>query len=356
MIIYKINKLFYLICVILLLGCKGYKKSSDYKPLPFSEKLSKYKSVTNFESLFTLVGSTQLDNSRDAILGYTWGACNINNKYIISDPISIKSIKAFSLNGNFIKRVGKNGNGPDEYISPDLLTSNKNYIAVFDPVQMKLMIYNNKLEFVKAWKTTYYIEEITLDNKNQLIVLRKPGFGYNYDMDLYNINGDIEYSFVLPKSSNEKNRKYLFGGSYKIKAQNDRVYYIGADEYKLVCYNIAKKEIEWISNELPSIINIPDIPSNLNSRKRIAWMKKNYTPLRGFYIFKNGLLVIHIPEYFLMYDNHGNYLTKLKVNDKDKLFYAQNNMLYSLTFPIKNNEDVILNPKVFIYQIISTNL
>lgn len=348
----NIYKLAYFFCLTVLIGCRGTKKSNDYKPLPPNKHLEKYANVSNFDSLFSLTDSIQLENSNDAILGYAWEASRTKNTFIVSDPIGVKSVKAYNNVGNFIDKIGGNGRGPDEYISPDLLAANSEYVVIYDPTQMKIIIFSNSLQYINSWKVSHYIEQIQLDNKNRLIILRKFGFGYKRDLDIYDLEGNVIYSVVLPKSSKEVNRIFLFGGSYKIAVRDDRLYYIGADEYKILCFNLNKREFEWVSNELPNIIKIPDIPANLSSRKRIAWMKENYTPLRGFYVFDIGLEIIHVPNNFLLYDNYGNYLTKIYVKDEDKIYFSQGNDLYEVTFPEEMGNGVVLNPKIITYKLI----
>lgn len=343
--------LFNLFIGILLFGCSENRDSNDYHPLKLNVELKKYKDISNIKNIFEMVDTIQLDNNDEAILGYAGEANNFNTDFVIADPIGVKTVKVFNDEGVFLQNVGGKGQGPEEYISPDLLAVNDKYLAIYDPAQQKIILFNDRFEYIKSWKVKYYVERIAIDNRDRIVVLRKPGYGYDHDLDLYNLQGNLKHSIVLPKSSREKNRRFLFGGSYKIAVQNNRIYYIGADEFKILCYNLEEEGIEWASNELPDIIKIPDIPLDMNSSKRISWMKQNYTALMGFYIFKNGLQIVHIPNHFLLYDNHGNYLSNVKVEDKSKIFFSNANNLYAVTFPFKTNYGKVSNPQIITYRI-----
>lgn len=342
----------YIIILLFLSGCTDNKESSDYKPLELDASFLKYKEVSDIKKLFELIDTVKLENSKESIIGYVWDAQKNQDNFIIADPIGVKSVKVYNEDGIFIQNLGRNGQGPEEYNTPDLLAVNDKYIVIYDPSQMKIIIFNNKFEFIKSWKLKYFAEGISISNEDKVIILRKPdSVDGDFKIDLYDIEGNLKKSIVLPESLRKKNRRFLFGKSYRIMVQTDKIFYIGADEFKILCYNLNEERIEWASNKLPDIIKIPDIPTELNSRSRIEWMKENYTPLNGFYIFNNGLQIVHIPGYFLLYDNHGNYLTNVKVDDKEKIYFSKNNNLYAVTFPLKINDNDIINPHIFIYKI-----
>lgn len=334
----------------LFLSCAENRNDKLLHPGQPDVNLIKLKNATQFDSIFIISDSIQLDNSHEAIIGTTWEAIIFNNNIIISDPFDTKLIKAFNIHGNFITKVGRNGNGPGEYISPDLIASNSELIVIYDPVNLRINIYDNDFKFVNSWSLDFYVENLAV-NEYHIVLLRKNGMGYKYDFDIYDFKGEKVFSENLPKSNMENQRKYLFGGSYKIKIKDNNLYYIGADEYIIYCYDLSQKKYLWKSNFIPEVIKTPEIPSNLSYRDRISWMKNNYTSLYNFIVLDEGILIIHIKGKLILFDSFGNYLTTLNISDSERIYVGYQNNLISVTFPYYFN-NFLNNPKIYKYRLI----
>ena len=111
--------------------------SINVPDIDYSEKMFK-----RLDDVFDTLFVVPLQTNDESVIGY------INQVNIIDDIIYVldiwqtKSIKAFSMDGKFIKRYGKEGNGPFEYVEPSDIHICDGYINVFDQWQQKVIEYD----------------------------------------------------------------------------------------------------------------------------------------------------------------------------------------------------------------------
>jgi hypothetical protein len=157
----KTNLLILAVCLILLMwGCgntpsnKGGSKpvvdQSHVKDMLFSKegvttidaKRKDDKDLLKSKKLFDSVSFVRLSNLPEATLGNINQIIMKDSLLIIRDCYLSRSIKLFSLSGEFLGTVGRHGRGPGEYIEPTFMQANDRNIIVWDQFTQHLLFYD----------------------------------------------------------------------------------------------------------------------------------------------------------------------------------------------------------------------
>lgn len=347
-------KTYFYLLLLILISCniKKEETTNDFSP---KNKLKKFEYLTQekeFSSVFKLVDSIQLETKKGSLIGKPWGVGVTKDYFFILDLIYNNSVLAFSKDGKFINQIGKIGEGPAEYKYPNAIVVSGQQILVYDPGLSRITSFRvNDFGYVKSWHVKKYYESLT-SIKDKIILLNRFGQGYSNDYEIYNIDGDFIGEGKLPKSLAEYKRPSLFGGSFKIANNKDRLIYIGADDYRLVCININTDKVEWVSNKIPTELKLPELPSNIR-KLGYKWLIDNYSPLYGLCSFENGLIIVQADNYFFLYDNNGNYLTTLFNRNRRDVYTSDGQYLYRFTDAYEDKKGNVINPKIYVYSLIN---
>jgi hypothetical protein len=145
------------ICFILfyLPGC-SQNRNSDISILSENIEIDIDKlntnGVINFSDLFENYEIIPLETTKESLIGKINGVHFIKDKIIILDRSSAKAVFLFDISGKFIRKIGKLGKGPGEYISPSSVSADeaRGEIAVYDGMLNKILFYDINGEFLKS--------------------------------------------------------------------------------------------------------------------------------------------------------------------------------------------------------------
>lgn len=125
------NILLLITCFLIIFSCK----KENY----LNSKLSlDYHLVTTFNENTDLIGGIHT-------LSF------INEDTLVVSTVNPANIYIYSSNGNQIKKIGKLGNGPGEFMSPNIIKVFDNQIYVWDSDNLKLIIYNKNGDYVSQY-------------------------------------------------------------------------------------------------------------------------------------------------------------------------------------------------------------
>jgi len=103
-----------------------------------------------------------------------------NSIYLVVDkPIEVIKL---SLQGKVVKRAGKVGAGPAEYIWIGPVMEFKNNIAVLDDKLEKIVFYNKNLDFTKETRFLTDIFDFIVDKNNRFIFFGSTRSGYYFEI------------------------------------------------------------------------------------------------------------------------------------------------------------------------------
>jgi len=141
--------------------------------------------------LYDTMSYIPLETNPDCMIGTISTLLFIDNKFIISDNNTTKSIFVFDSKGKFLNKIGRQGRGPQEFDSPDDIVFNKyrNEIIIWSNNDKKLLTYKPDGSFVSEVKLDWRIYALSVLDENTLIL-------YFNNMVNTNIAKGEEYNFV----------------------------------------------------------------------------------------------------------------------------------------------------------------
>ncbi len=147
-----------------------------------------------------------------------------NNIYILDE--GIKSLLVYDINGNALGKVGKFGQGPNEYLDISCFDVDSiGNIYTVDGRLDKLFVYDNKFQFVKSVKLPFEVDIMQmLDNGNYMFGLSSWNNGkckgdrvVITDKDLNVIKSYLKYDEYI-------DHNYWISGYQFVELQNSIVY------------------------------------------------------------------------------------------------------------------------------------
>lgn len=122
---------------------------TDVKDMLFSNNTPKFVTVTDvspkniYQSLlFDTITFVRLSNDPEALIGVIDKIVIKDSSIYILDRYKTKTIKKFTLEGDFICAIGSRGEGPDEYFEPTDFNVYENEILVYDQFKSDIKYYD----------------------------------------------------------------------------------------------------------------------------------------------------------------------------------------------------------------------
>ncbi len=161
---------------ILLFACKNTNKSFDSTEYGFSTKTIRWDLNKDFE-IKEIVKNIQciiLEDTPESIFSTINKLIIKNDRIYILDIEGARSLLVFDINGKFIHKIGKQGNGPGEY-SRSLInfTVNENDdVLLYDYAKRKMMRYDKNGKYIELYRSSFSFNDfIFLSNDQYLLSL-----------------------------------------------------------------------------------------------------------------------------------------------------------------------------------------
>ena len=128
----------YLYCICFF-SCKEFHKESSMQAKTEESKMLELdidldKNTLPFDSLMDFVSFVKLETTGDNLVGAISQILFVNNKIIVVDFDVSKTITVYDESGKFLNKIGKLGQGPEEYayLEHVALTPDKSMVVVVD--------------------------------------------------------------------------------------------------------------------------------------------------------------------------------------------------------------------------------
>ncbi len=139
----------------------------------------------------------------DTLFMWTGVAADENGNIYVLDAMDY-SLKKFDPSGLLVKRVGRKGQGPGEFIAPRLLAASQNYLFTTDQSLPGIQMFDQSLEFVTRIQLRLPVVDLAAMSDEKLAVIPLSVLGAGKVMIL-NTRGEvlqeIEYAEPLKKLS-----------------------------------------------------------------------------------------------------------------------------------------------------------
>lgn len=123
----------------------------------------------NVENIFDSVTYIRLSNDKDAVIGAVNQIIMLDSMIAIRDTYSSKSVKLFSITGQYIRTIGNQGRGPGEYIEPTFMQLIENDIAISDQYTQQILLYTLDGKFKRSYRVPFFAMKFHIFGPNQFL-------------------------------------------------------------------------------------------------------------------------------------------------------------------------------------------
>jgi hypothetical protein len=152
-----VMKLFLSVAVLLLVGCSSSDISNRItersphllKNLDPSQRpdYAQLMAMNHISDLFEVVDFVALETTEDSLISNIQQVLLFHDQWIVLD-ITQSIVFSFTFDGRFIKKIGRSGQGPGEYLSPMSLSQWRDLLVINDGGRGALLLYDRAGEFV----------------------------------------------------------------------------------------------------------------------------------------------------------------------------------------------------------------
>ena len=166
-----------------------------------------------------------LETNDDCLIGDIDEVQIRNGKIYIADFDKAMALFVFDINGKFLYKISKKGQGPGEYISMYGFDIHKNGdIYIFDPFGKKILIYSIEGKCLSEINFDYYFKDFCLvENKIYLFEITASGGKKTADLAVYNME-DKRTTNLLSEKKHLFRSPFKFGSSSFFYSPNN-IYY-----------------------------------------------------------------------------------------------------------------------------------
>ncbi|MDO5970762.1 6-bladed beta-propeller [Flavivirga aquimarina] len=304
-----------LLLLLLCFSCKdnneniiSYVEIQDGVTRISVDSLREYSSL-KFSDIFDNVEYIKLETKEEFLVGEVYELDYFQENFYVLDKIKSKSILVFDKEGNYKKRLGQNGNGPEEYVFPQTLEIDQfnKELLVYDSDGKSIIKYDYNGKYKSHINFDYYIRTFSVLEKDLYALYfnhkknYKEKMGLEYDLMLMNSEGEIvDKLFPFKKEkpsashsffSHSKDNQTLFSPSYDDVIYNytnnsfKQKYFIDFGKYRIP----QSIEIDF-NNKIPDAYTF--VQTFIETPK-IIFFKFSYKGKRnyGFYSKKTKTLI-----------------------------------------------------------------
>jgi len=339
------KRLIILATIILFYSCNNESFDSEYIPLELDSSIQHFKKIKVFEEYALAKDTIKIMMDRNLFFSYAYGFKIFNDSlYLIMDITQDKKVYIINNDGVIVKQIGKQGNNYGEYNEPTCVEIDKSRheIIVYDDMLNKFIIYdysgNTLEEYISDKKYTNMVfSDNNIYARRTILTM---DFPKNVDniVDVLNEKFEIIDSIQLPSLGNSESAKYmpvLMNGFIVIK---NKLYLSTPNNFRILCYDLIKKELVAATNYIPKFINVVSINDEDETTLKMEKLKLN-SSIYGMYNINDKHIGFYVDDKLILYDLNLNYLTDFKIQNHS-LNIVKNN-LYFITKPEMINDSII---------------
>jgi hypothetical protein len=267
-------------------SCTRQDSSDDiFKDIPIIIDMDSVKTELHLKIVH--IRYVPLETSDECLIGYVDKTLIKNNKIYVADFHRSEAIFVFDMNGKFLFKIARKGQGPGEYISVrDFDVLSNGYIYVFNPFKKMILIYNSIGKYVDYIQLDYYIKKFCLiENKIYWSEIYESGITFAklavYDMT------DKNTRFLFKDKKFLESTDIINFSSYSFYYSPDNVTYY-SPKFSEIIYSITKDGV------YPAIglknVNMPS-QEMINRWKRVEDMRERLNLFYSSkYFFENAYI------------------------------------------------------------------
>ncbi len=323
----RLKKLFFLLfwgsILLFFSGCKPDKSGIHQVVFRDNKKI-----FTEWEDVFEYRGLVpfKFDNADMEIFSIGNIVINAGGEYIIQDGRARK-IMVFAPSGKFSHDIGRQGEGPGEFLIPSRICLDKRQdLYVFDQLKRTIIKYLFPgYGYGKQVRLDDSIADMLVDEENHFIIYRLASLK-NRLLFRYDNSGKLLKSFFKPEQ--EKLcfflKRFLVGDIADIPGVGFLFIYPEGYNIYLLSYDLQIKKILTAVASSRYYPFMGKFPSHLSpfdfTKEHIKWLEKSLIPASLFYMGKGIFITVLLEGY------KGD-KTYVNVHDLDGINYARGLLL-----------------------------
>ena len=158
------------------------------------------KNTLPFDSLMDFVSFVKLETTGDNLVGAISQILFVNNKIIVVDFDVSKTITVYDESGKFLNKIGKLGQGPEEYayLEHVALTPDKSMVVVVDMGSGNLKYFGLDGDFIKSVKFPFWFSNCEFISNDIIVghysggnMIQKNNVSYKPQLVITDLKGNI---------------------------------------------------------------------------------------------------------------------------------------------------------------------
>ncbi len=277
----------------------------------------------------------------------------LNGNILVNDQKACQ-ILMFDKQGNFIKKIGKKGQGPGEFLNPYCMSATSELFIVGDNGNMTLQFFDLKGNYIRSLRIFKSYIDIAISKEELIYAVPLRIDPRSPLVDVLDINGQLLNSFGEARFEGEKSN-WQIPNMIKIAINDRDELFIAYIYFPLVCkYSKEGKLLAEYKLEHEVMKEKEKINLNRIKKDQLGPMKVIYSIFAskdGFYILQN-----YPRAEILKYDNNGrlqNYYYYEYENEYHNTYFKdffvmekKSKKYFCLLKKVQENEVVILRPKI----------
>jgi hypothetical protein len=235
-----IKKIMYLFVVILFVACDQNSKKEE-KPVVIDinlEKNQNRESIVDFQNRFSINRIIPLETTDVSLLG------NISQLIVTEKDIFIldgmqQAVFHYGIDGNFIRKIQHQGNGPQEYIRVRQIAIANSKLYVLDNMGKSILQYDLEGNYISRFTLNHNGYQMLVDQSENMIVTGSylnEYMLYIYDSSGQNIANyfprEDKFVGLTLTQTTDYSLKFYNGGFYCTNYFDPTIYYIKENEVK----------------------------------------------------------------------------------------------------------------------------
>jgi hypothetical protein len=313
---------------------------------PLSSPLSRWElqavsSAKKVDDIFEKACDIQLEtNTACTIASISDMDIDAKENFVIADGWQLGQVYLFARDGQFIKILGKRGQGPGEYSTPVSVGLNsRGEILISDYLRNQIIVYSPDYvyrESIPGKPRIYYF--VHLNRKDEIYMysgtvgpLHREAFDTIHKLNEKGI--EILAFAPVPRNVLDMDFSVVYDGM--AIDRDDFIYEMNPLYYQIRKYTADGKLIRSFSN-----------PNSKNKMRKGGSAKI----LNGPYYLEKGLLIVQREDCLDIFDTEGNFIVG-KIPLAQKIVNARRNALYLEEWEMPGPEKTQLNPKIICYEL-----
>jgi hypothetical protein len=227
--------------LIFLVACSGPDKRSLHQreELLRRHPLLASDSSKKFGDLFELTNVIRLSTGDDHVLGDIIVFDIAGDRILVSDYRATKGVYLFDTTGAFLKRIGRTGRGPGEYLDPMIVCFNpEGGFYIYDRYQLRMDIYDSNDQYTRTVEVRKFFNRMKIDTSGNLFFFTwTVTDSRSWDATVFKYDKSVNFQTkFFPEPDVFSPAGGAWGGGIAIDSQNF-LYGITSYEYKISVFN-----------------------------------------------------------------------------------------------------------------------